>query len=280
MTSTTLGGFASVLRPEQVQALLVIPALEGSVIGRMATRLSITSASTRIPIVLADPSASWVNEGAEIAPSDAILSELDVTPSKVAALSIVSNELAADSSPSAVNIVGAGLARDIARKLDQACFAGMAAPAPAGLSTLAGVSVIAAPAAWQNFDPFVQALGAVESVGATITSWCMSESDAVLLSTVKTATGSNLPLLAADSTSPTGRTISGRSVFVSPYVPAGTVWGLDGSRTFLVVREDATVEADSSVFFTSDRHALRGIMRVAFGFAHPASVVKITRATA
>jgi len=38
---------------------------------------------------------------------------------------------------------------------------------------------------------------------------------------------------------------------------ANTNWALDGSRVFVVVRDNATVEADRSVFFASDRWPLR-----------------------
>jgi HK97 family phage major capsid protein len=50
------------------------------------------------------------------------------------------------------------------------------------------------------------------------------------------------------------------------------------SRVWLVVREDATVEADRFVFFTSDRVAVKATMRAGFGFVHPQSVVKVTTA--
>jgi hypothetical protein len=43
----------------------------------------------------------------------------------------------------------------------------------------------------------------------------------------------------------------------------------------VVVREDATVEAGRSVFFTSD-HCGQGRHADGFGFADPASVTKVT----
>ena len=45
---------------------------------------------------------------------------------------------------------------------------------------------------------------------------------------------------------------------------------------WLVVRDDATVEADRSVYFTSDRVAVKATMRAGFGFVHQASVVKVS----
>ncbi len=67
----------------------------------------------------ADPTASWVAEGAGIVPCDPTLSELVVTPAKVAGLTIISRELADDSNPAAAQVVGQGLARDIARRVDK-----------------------------------------------------------------------------------------------------------------------------------------------------------------
>jgi hypothetical protein len=49
-----------------------------------------------------------------------------VTPPKVAGLTIISRELA-DDSKTAAQVVGGGLARHIARRIDQAAFAGLAA---------------------------------------------------------------------------------------------------------------------------------------------------------
>jgi hypothetical protein len=43
-----------------------------------------------------------------------------------------------------------------------------------------------------------------------------------------------------------------------------------------VIRKGATVTADPSPFFTSDRTAVRTVMRAGIGWAHPAAVVRIT----
>ncbi len=43
-----------------------------------------------------------------------------------------------------------------------------------------------------------------------------------------------------------------------------------------MLRSDTTVEADRSVFFTSDRVAVKATMRVGFGLVHAASVVRVT----
>src|SRR4051794_34906343 len=136
MPMNTANG-AVILTPAQVAELLVQPVSQESVAAQVATVVQTESSAYRIPLVTADPQASWVAEGAEIAPSDAVLSEVEVTPRKVAGLTIVTRELAEDSSPEAAATVGAGLARDIARRVDQAFFGNLASPAPAGLGSLA-----------------------------------------------------------------------------------------------------------------------------------------------
>ena len=80
-----------------------------------------------------DPAAAWTQEGAEINVSDAVLDEITVTPKKLAGLVVVSNELAADSSPAALGVVGQGLVRDLRRKIDAAYFTATTLNGPSGL---------------------------------------------------------------------------------------------------------------------------------------------------
>ena len=274
MLTTTSG--AALRSPEQVAALFVRPTLDASVAAQVSTVVPLSSGSLRIPIVASDPTAAWTAEGAELNVSDAVLDELVIAPRKLAGLSIISNELANDSSPAAAEAVGQGLARDCARKLDAAFFGALSAPAPSGLGALSGVSPVSAGASWSSLDPFVAAQAAAETVGAKITAWVANPATALSLATIKTQTGSVVPLLGADPTSPTSRTVAGVPLFVSAAVANGVVWGIDGTRSIIALRQDATVEADSSPFFSSDRTAIRAVLRASFGWPHPASVVKIT----
>ncbi len=129
-----------------------------------------------------------------------------------------------------------------------------------------------------NLDFAAQAMSKIEQAGASCTAFVTSPATALALATIKTGTGFKAPLLGPDATSATSRSLLGVPLFVSRFVAADTVWALDGSRTWIVVREDATVETDKSVFFTSDRVAVRAVCRVGFAFPHPASICKITLA--
>jgi hypothetical protein len=83
MSLTTTTG-AAILRPEQVDDLLVLPVTSASIGARLSTVVSTGSTSFRIPRVTADPAAAWLAEGDEISPSDATMDELVITPTKLA----------------------------------------------------------------------------------------------------------------------------------------------------------------------------------------------------
>jgi HK97 family phage major capsid protein len=98
-----------------------------------------------------------------------------------------------------------------------------------------------------------------------------------LLAKVKKATGSNEPLLSIGGpTEPTSRQILGVPLYVSTAVTAGTIWGIPRARSLVIVRQGTTVELDGSAYFSSDRSAIRAILRVGLGWTAPLSVVKIS----
>lgn len=265
------------LTPAQVAELLVDPVAHLSVAAQVGRWVPIGTSAFRIPRVTADPSAAWVAEGEEIPASDAELDEITVTPSKVAGLTIITQELADDSSPEAAEEVGNGLARDIARRVDQAFFGNLAAPAPKGLGGLTGFTALSV-GTGSPVDAFVAATFAAEGVNAELGAFVANPSDALALAQVKEGTGSAKNLLQPDPTQAGRRMLSGVPLLTSPYVAAGTVWGIPLDRAYVVVRQDAEIKADSSIYFTSDRVAVRGIMRVGFGFPHAAAVIKVSLA--
>ncbi|AZI58387.1 phage major capsid protein [Nakamurella antarctica] len=262
--------------PFDVGALIVQPVTTESIATRISTVVKTGAQTFRIPIVSADPTAAWTAEGAEIAPSDPTLTELIVTPKKLAGLTVISNELAHDSSPEAAKVVGDGLARDLARKIDAAFFAATTVNGPSGVKSLT-TTVVSAGGNWSNVDPFTEAQYAAEGAGTTITAFVANPADALLLAKLKAATASNLNLLQPDPTQAGRRTIGGVPLYISTAVTVGEVWAIPQDRAFVVIREDATVTADSSVFFTSDRVAVRATLRVGFAFPQPLGLVKITK---
>ncbi len=238
---------------DDVANLLVLPSLNQSIAADPAvtSRITTTSATLRMPVQTADPTAAWVAEGQEIAVSDAALTEIDITPAKLAALSVISSELANDSSPAAARVVGQGMARDLAKRIDAAFFGALASPAPSGLGALTGVQTVVNAAAFTNLDAFSAAIAKAENVGADVTAFCTSPNTALALAQVKQLSNGTVPLLGADGTAATQRMIRGVPLLVSYAIPDNVVWALDTDRAIMVVRSDASVVVDSSVFFTS-----------------------------
>ncbi len=259
---------------EAIGPLLIQPVTRMSVAIETTTTVTTDGFTFRVPIVTADPTAAWVPEGADIPVTDATLAEITVTPAKVAGLSIVSRELAEDSTPAAATVVGDGIARNIAVKVDAAFFGALASPAPSGLGALSGIQTSVG--AFTNLDPFATAISLAEQVGATITSFVTNPADALTLSKLKDQSGSNRPLLGMDATAAGQRRILGVQVHSSPAVTVGTIWAYDRERVWTVLRSDVTLDVDRSRYFESDRVGIRATMRVGFAFGHPQSVVKIT----
>ena len=276
MSMTTTTG-AAVLSPEQINELVILPLLSQSVAMRVGTVTQIAAHTLRAPRVTQDPSAQWCAEGAELNVSDAVLDEVNITPAKLAGLVVISNELAADSSPSALAIVGDGLVRDIARKLDQSFFANTTTSGPNGLLSITPTAADAGDA-WTNLDAFEFAKSNAEQHNTTVDTFVANPATALKIATLKQfgTAGSNVALLAPDPTQPASRVVAGVPLLTSPTIANDVVWGLPKSRIIVALRQGTTVEPDRSVFFTSDRTAVRAIVRVSWGFVDQAAVTKIT----
>lgn len=273
--STIANSGGPILRPEEVGTLVVQPVATVSVAMQVATVVYTGSHDYRIPIVTDDPAAGWFAEGAEITPADAVMDEEVVTPKKVAGLTIISNELAEDSTPEASQVVGLGIARDIARKIDAAFFGNTTVNGPSGLLSLAGVSTVDIGTSIASYDVFAEAISKAEAEGAQVTTFVANPTDALALAKLKTATGSNQPLLGQGATDALDRRILGVPLLTSSAIAAGVIWAIPRDRVTIVVRRDATLAVDRSAYFSSDRVGVRATMRVGFGYPHPAAVVKM-----
>lgn len=266
--------------PDDFGQLLIATASRMSIALQTTTVVQTDAFEFRIPRVTAEAGTNWYAENADITLTDATLAEEVVRPRKIAGISKLSNELVGDSSPAAAQVVGNSLARSIATGIDAAFFGsadGSGVP-PKGIGAFADgdITVVAGPAAWANVDPFTEAIFKAEAIGANITAFIANPADAEILAKLKKETGSNEPLLAPDATSPTTRYLGGVPLWTSSNVAAGSIIGYDATRTFTVVRNGTEVELDRSVFFGSYSTAVRAIARVAFGYAHPKSIVRIT----
>ncbi|GAB2973619.1 phage major capsid protein [Frigoribacterium salinisoli] len=278
VNSSTLRSFTGIT---EAGPLIIEPLQAASLALAVSTVITTAGHTYRLPVITEDPQAAWVAEGDEIPTSEAVADEVAVVPRKVAGLSVISNELANDTSPEAATTIGDGLARDIARKIDGAFFG----PAPAngsvqpnGLEALGGkaTAITADPTA--GLSAYIDGLAEAEALGVSLRAWVVDPATARALAKLTAGTGSNMPLFGTGATNGIERNVLGVPLLVSPYVVAGTAWGIPDGRAFSVLREDVSVDVDKSAFFTTDQTAIRAIARVAFGFVQTKAVVKIKAA--
>jgi len=275
MTLLSSGDGASILRPEEVASLVIEPLIRDSIATSVSTVIQTESHSTRFPVVKTDPTTAWTQEGQEINVSDADLDEIDCVPSKLAGLTVVSSELADDSDPAALDVVGQGLVRDLQTRLDAAYFGDTTTHGPSGLESLADVQLVNAGSSIDDLDVFAEAISKAERVGATLTAFVMHPDMLLTLATLKVATDWNQPLLGIDPSSPTKRSAQGVPVYWSAAVPEGRIWGIPKAKVFAVLRLPVSVVTDSSAYFSSDRLGVRCVTRFGFAFPHEQAIIKI-----
>lgn len=259
--------------PAEYGALITDPVTEAALAFRPELAQTVVTAgkSFRIPLLVEDAAAAWTAEGEEISPSDPQLDEIEVLPSAVKGLTLISRELAEDSSPAAAEMVGASLARALVLQVDRGFVGNLAAPAAAGLGSITPTVI---DGALTSLDVFHEARAAAEGEGAAPATLLANPADVLTLSKLKEASGSNRSLLDA------GSNPAGLSVVSSRHVTAGSIWAIDPSQIVTVLREDVTLAVSYDSHFTSDRVALRATLRTAFAFPRPSALVRIDLADA
>lgn len=275
---------AGLLRPEDIQALITEPLKASSTAFAISSQVSTNSPAVRFPIVKEDTASGWTAELAPIDESDAVFDELVIGCSKLAALTKVSNELASDSNPAAASVIGDGLVRDLSRKVDVAYFGAKTGSSPKGLLDLTDIQHVDGGSTLDsNFDWAAEAISKQERIGGTATAFAASYSTVLRLMQVKeySTVGSNEPLLSQTDGNvgvPLQRSIFGVPLYSLPegVIEDGTVWCLDRSRAFVVVRSGTTIEVDRSYAFNQDAIMVRAIMRVGFAWPYEAAAVKVS----
>lgn len=266
------------LTPDDHGDIWYAPLRQASVALQVGTEIRTSGATYRTPVVLADPTADWGTEGAEITSSDPTVTEVSTRPERLAGLTVVSRELLDDSNGQAEAIVTSGLIADVARRIDEAAFgAPSSANAPDGLRDASNVQNVATDD-WDNLDPFSEAQSLTETTGRRITGWVANPATALALSTLKESTGSNRNLLQPDATAPTGRAVLGVPMFVSEYVEDDVVWGIPIGAFHVVLRTPAELSISTDAYFSSYSVGIRVVQRVGMVVPHEPAIVKITAA--
>lgn len=273
MTNTTTGSglstTAGAFTPEDFGGLVDLAVKARSIAARSATVFGTDKDKVTFPVWKADPSVAFYNELDTIATTAGDTDEVPVTIHKTAGLSLMSNELKDDSDPSVADLIGSGLANQIARSVDAAYLASTTAKGPNGLLSIA-YSAVDTGASLSNLDPFIAARYAAVAAGSELTSWIVSPTVAEALSKLKIASGSNQSLIQFVED---GLNVAGLPVLVSDQVDAATkFWGIPSAHVKLVMRKGTTVERFPAV--QQDGTYVRAISRFGLGFLNEAGVIR------
>lgn len=271
----TTNSAGPILTPAQIEDLFLLPVLARSVAGRVCDVIRSTSPTVTVPRITSTPSAEWVEELQEIPVSDASFDAVTITPKKVAGLVIVSSEARDDTAGDLFRIIGDRLVDHSAYKTDQALFTTQAAPAPAGIAALAGVTTATATGDYALPDVAVDVAARAADQGAPITAWVANPATRTGLGTIKTGDGG--PYLFTPG--PDGEyALQGAPLIVSSLIPEGTVWAIPKTRLLMVIKPSTEADIDISEhsYFTRDGVAVRSKMRVGFGCIDPSAITKIT----
>lgn len=267
-TSSANGSFLG----EHVERLIVAPVMEASIALQVArvVRPSGPATKLRVPIVTADPSASWVAELDEITPTAPTLNEAVSPFYKVAGLTRVSSELADDSPEDILGLVGSGLVRDIARRVDEAFFlTGQVSDFDAADSIYGAAATPVDSGSYANLDCFVEATLEAENLGYTIDHWVTDPTTAETILKIKDESGSNRALL-------DGREILGTPLLVSPFVDPGVTWGIPRAAVLTSIAKNAEVVVSRDRYLEYDAIGIRAIMRIATVYPVAGAIIKIS----
>lgn len=294
MGSSTLAGGGAIV-PSGLAGEIISQLVADSVALRAGIRLIETPFDVlHLPRTVTDPTAIWLAENAEITASDATLAEIVATAHKLAALTVVSNELAADSNPAVAELLFNRMTRSLSLALDLAIFEGTGfSNQIKGLRDRSGISSASMGtngAAFTNLDPFADALGTLAASNAKATAIVMHPRSWKSLIKLKedTAASRNKALLQNSSGSggqaPSGE-IYGVPVFLSSQLSitetqgsssvASSAYVFQADQVALVRHRDIRVEVDRSRYFEKDQTAFRAITHVDVAVLNEPAVYRI-----
>lgn len=230
----------------------------------------------RIPYIQALPEVGFVKEGADIDESNPTLSEIWVSTAKVALLSKITLE--ASSFSPAGTMVSDSMLRAVISASNVALLSNPAPGVgteqePTGLLNIPGI-VDAGALAADNVDAIAEAITSIEVNGGVVSHIVCDPASFGILRLMKSATGSNLPLLGAPSEQ-TGRQLFGVPLIVDQAMAAGTVLIVDSSN---IISAAGTVQVSTSddYYFNSQSRALRVSFRFGFKALKPNRIAKLS----
>lgn len=284
--STT--GFARAEWSQDIVASLDLPTFLDAIPN--AVKHSITEPSLKVAVITDDTTAAVYAAGSAVSAADPTTALVTLSPYRVATLTEVSREVVSAMPDSALRAFGNSLITSVRRKVEDLALNGSGSGQPRGILNTSGAWGIALGGTISNLDFISDAVEKVQRSGGSPS--CIITSPAVVreLLQVKSASGSNLPVIAAGAAQPfadgaTGLVINGLPVIVSTSVPADG--GTAGNQSYLAVLDGASLHyafqapstgaspvelarsTEGSDYFAKDLVALRATARFDLAVAQP-----------
>ena len=172
------------LTPETQAEILQIAKYKSAFM-QLVPEMKLPGNGARVPIIIGDPEAAWVNEGAEKPKSGVTFGKKDMLPYTIAVIMPFSNQFRRDKARLYAEIVRK-LPQALAKKLDQTVFGGVAAPG-SNFDTLAGAATVGI--AGKTYKGLVAADQAVATGGGVLNGWALSPQARGLLLGAEDTTG-------------------------------------------------------------------------------------------
>lgn len=235
---------------------------ESVVLASGARRVDTSAKQIHVPRLLDDGNTTWLNELEEIPAGDPTGNDLTLTPAKVGALTLISNEAIADSNPQVLDTVGSAMVRAVALEVDRAILVGSG-------GTVGPDGILNASPALQNagtvvdYASIVTAGGSISAYGGKPDTVYLHPSD---YTSLQLAVGADdRPLIQPDASRGGAATIAGFRVFQTGAVGAGTALIAEAQQVVVAIRSDASVEFSSDSKFELDGTQARVLARVDAG---------------
>jgi HK97 family phage major capsid protein/HK97 family phage prohead protease len=279
--TATGGGY---LAPESFLAEVIRQLNERSVMRQLARTITIAAASVKIPRLTDSVSAAWTAETAAIAESQPAFDQVEFRPHKLAALTLVSNELLADSAVAVESFLAGLFAEKFAEVEELAFFKGTGTGQPKGILTYEEIArLTTASGTAITADEVIDLYDALPPQYRPNAVWVMHPATMNHLRKLKDAQGQYLLVSGLAGAAPT--TLLGRPVVLSSNVDEiglnkdVIIFGDLARAYYIVDRQGLEVQRSVDRYFEQDLTAFRAIKRTDGGLVL-ADAVRILRMAA
>ena len=240
--------------------------------------VTISEHAERYPVISSSVTVGARNDTDAIAPSDPGLTSVTLEPVSYAAMTLVANEVLADSNGQAREIVSADLLRQAASKIEGDLFTGTGAASPKriyGLLTASGTQTLAAAGAL-TIDKLLTVQSNLEAAGADRSriAFYLNPAGWAAIRGIKDTTGRYL--LMPDLANADKPTLFGSPVFVTANMPAANALAVDLDQVIVGVGEDVNLAYSEDYAFNTNSTAIRLTTRIDLGIINALAVHKVT----